>query len=174
MPQQRTSVVRPTMGILHHRIHPHADEQTLLQRMHEMQTIVTDDRSVCQSVCHTARLCIVHSCSLCQIIGFLYVTPPLRKQQTWKQEVVSFYRSLHVANLFCHLWVIIHTISKIEVTFHYQKASIKNVNTYNNCSLFEVTNMWTLAIYFYHRRHGHTIVANHATTTNLSWQQILT
>jgi len=29
--------------------------------MHEMQTIVTDDRSVCQSVCHAALLCGGHS-----------------------------------------------------------------------------------------------------------------
>jgi len=39
--------------------------------MHQMQTIVTDIRgvctSVCQSVCHAAQLCAVHSCSLCQI-----------------------------------------------------------------------------------------------------------
>jgi len=45
-----------------------------LHRMHEMQTIITDDRGVCQSVCHAAQLssdaCSVHGvirCSLCQI-----------------------------------------------------------------------------------------------------------
>jgi len=34
-----------------------------------MQTIVTDVRGVCPSVClsHAVELCAVHSCSLCQI-----------------------------------------------------------------------------------------------------------
>jgi len=29
--------------------------------MHEMQSVVTDDRGVCQFVCHTASLCGGHS-----------------------------------------------------------------------------------------------------------------
>jgi len=47
----------------------------MLHRMHEIQTIVTNVRHVCQSVspsvclsvCQAAQLCVAHSCSLYQI-----------------------------------------------------------------------------------------------------------
>jgi len=57
--------------------------------IHKIQTVITDVRGVCplvcQSVCHAAQLCVVHSCSLCQISLPLVVsrTPCDQTQLEW-------------------------------------------------------------------------------------------